>query len=131
MLNSIYGLQLQINRNAINRLNLEKATTTTSNNIKTCFCMERKTSLQIGNNIYPIFEEAIISNIAQAIVLKLVGQKQLTNEGLIHATILGIGLWTFLGWKGWLVCVSYLILGSLATKIKMAEKEVIDYIKAK
>ena len=75
-------------------------------------------------DIYPIFEEAVLFNTAQALILTLVKQKSLTNQGLIHATILGIGLWTFLGFRGWIICVTYLILGSLATKVKMSEKEV-------
>lgn len=76
-------------------------------------------------DIYPIFEEAVLFNTAQALILTLVKQKSLTNQGLIHATILGIGLWTFLGFRGWIICVTYLILGSLATKVKMSEKEVV------
>ena len=79
-------------------------------------------------DIYPIFEEAVLFNAAQALILTLFKQKSLTNQGLIHATILGIGLWTFLGFKGWIICVTYLILGSLATKVKMSEKEVIIVI---
>ncbi|KAJ1417230.1 integral membrane protein DUF92-domain-containing protein, partial [Ochromonadaceae sp. CCMP2298] len=47
----------------------------------------------------------------------------LTGAGLAHATALGVGLYTFLGLQGWLVTVGYLILGSLVTKVKMAEKE--------
>lgn len=58
------------------------------------------------------------------ILLKFTSQHFLTNAGLLHAVALGIGLWTSLGWKGWSICISYLILGSLVTKIKIAEKEV-------
>lgn len=47
----------------------------------------------------------------------------MTKAGLLHATILGTGLWTFLGPKGWLGGVIYFILGSLVTKVKMQEKE--------
>ena len=75
-------------------------------------------------DIYPIFEEAVLFNTVQALILTVVKQKSLTTQGLVHATILGIGLWTFLGFRGWIVCVTYLILGSLATKVKMNEKEV-------
>ena len=75
-------------------------------------------------DIYPIFEEAVLFNTVQALILTVVKQKSLTTKGLVHATILGIGLWTFLGFRGWIVCVTYLILGSLATKVKMNEKEV-------
>lgn len=51
-------------------------------------------------------------------------QKSLTRSGLFHATVLGIGLWSFLDFQGWLVCVGYLLLGSLVTAVKMKEKEV-------
>ena len=51
-------------------------------------------------------------------------QKSLTPSGLFHATLLGIGLWSFLDFQGWLVCVGYLLLGSLVTAVKMKEKEV-------
>ena len=57
------------------------------------------------------------------ILLSLSNQKSLTSAGLVNAAILGLGLWTFLGLGGWSVCVAYLILGSLVTKVKMAEKE--------
>jgi uncharacterized protein (TIGR00297 family) len=36
---------------------------------------------------------------------------------------LGTGLWTTLGWRGWTLCVAYLVLGSAVTKVKFAEKE--------
>ena len=78
----------------------------------------------LSPEIYPIFEEAVLFNTAQALLLTIVKQKALTNQGLVHATVLGIGLWTFLGFRGWIICVTYLILGSLATKVKMKEKEV-------
>lgn len=32
-------------------------------------------------------------------------------------------LWTALGWRGWTVCVVYLFLGQLVTKVGFAEKE--------
>ena len=56
--------------------------------------------------------------------LRASSQQSLTKEGLVHGAILGTGLWTFLGWRGWLICIAYLVLGSLVTKIKIAEKEV-------
>ena len=46
------------------------------------------------------------------------------RSGLLHAGILGLGLYTFLDFQGWFLCVMYLILGSLVTKIKMKEKKV-------
>ena len=50
-------------------------------------------------------------------------QRWLTQSGLLHAWILGLALWSTLGWRGWLVCVLYLVFGSLVTKVKQREKE--------
>ena len=47
----------------------------------------------------------------------------LTPSGFVTAFGLGVGLWTTLGWKGWSVCVLYLLLGNFVTKVKFAEKE--------
>ena len=66
---------------------------------------------------------AIAANAILYIGLKSSKQQSLTEEGLLHSAILGVGLWTFLGFKGWALCVCYLIFGSLVTKIKMKEKE--------
>jgi uncharacterized protein (TIGR00297 family) len=49
--------------------------------------------------------------------------KSLTPQGYLHAMALGTGLWTTLGWRGWTFCVLYLILGSLVTKVRFAQKE--------
>ncbi|KAL9186301.1 hypothetical protein ACHAXT_005539 [Thalassiosira profunda] len=47
----------------------------------------------------------------------------LTPEGFAHSLALGTMLWTTLGWRGWTVCVLYLFLGQLVTKVGFAEKE--------
>ncbi len=39
--------------------------------------------------------------------------KSLTTQGYFHAMALGTGLWATLGWRGWTLCVTYLILGQL------------------
>ena len=57
-------------------------------------------------------------------LLALSKQKSLTQAGLAHSTALGFGLWSFLGPQGWAVCASYLLLGSVVTKVKLIEKEV-------
>jgi hypothetical protein len=49
--------------------------------------------------------------------------KMLTPTGFFHALVLGTGLMSTLGWRGWILCVSYLFLGSMVTKIRFAEKE--------
>ena len=69
------------------------------------------------------FQNALLVNGIGYSLLKNSSQKSLTNEGLIHSSILGTGLWTFLGWKGYFVCLNYFILGSVVTKIKMNKKE--------
>lgn len=73
--------------------------------------------------ILPVFYEALLYNGIFSCALFASKQKSLTTEGLWHSTMLGIGLWTFLGWQGWATCVSYLILGSAVTKLRMKEKE--------
>lgn len=66
-------------------------------------------------------------NLPIATTLLLSGQKSLTKAGLFHATLLGLGLWSYLGVKGWLIGVIYFVLGSVVTKIRMNEKEVLQF----
>jgi len=49
--------------------------------------------------------------------------KVLTKDGIVSAFVLGCGLWTTLGWRGWTLCVLYLFFGSAVTKVKFKEKE--------
>jgi len=63
------------------------------------------------------------TNSALAILGMAVKQRWLTSSGLLHAWALGVALWSTLGWRGWALCVLYLIFGSLVTKVKQAEKE--------
>jgi len=46
----------------------------------------------------------------------------LTPTGFAHSLALGTMLWTTLGWRGWTVCVLYLFLGQLVTKVGFEEK---------
>ena len=46
----------------------------------------------------------------------------LTPAGFLHSFALGCGLWTTLGWRGWTICVMYLLLGQAVTKLKFKEK---------
>lgn len=71
---------------------------------------------------------AVAVNLPLALLLLASKNKSLTKSGLLHATSLGVGLWSFLGAEGWLIGVLYFVMGSLATKIKMAEKEVIYWL---
>jgi uncharacterized protein (TIGR00297 family) len=47
----------------------------------------------------------------------------LTAAGWLHAWILGTLLGACLGWRGWLVVVIYLVLGSAVTKLGFARKQ--------
>ena len=47
----------------------------------------------------------------------------LTAQGWIHAGALGTILWGCLGWQGWTGVVTYLILGSLVTRIGFRTKQ--------
>ncbi|KAL3786014.1 hypothetical protein HJC23_001411 [Cyclotella cryptica] len=47
----------------------------------------------------------------------------LTPEGIAHSLALGTMLWATLGWRGWTVCVLYLFLGQIVTKVGFREKE--------
>ena len=80
-------------------------------------------SFTIDGYMLPFFKRAVAVDGLLAIILSQIPRVPLTKAGLLHATILGTGLWTFLGSKGWLACVAYFVLGSLVTKIKMQEKE--------
>lgn len=62
-------------------------------------------------------------NTALALLGLAVKQRWLTPSGLLHAWVLGVTLWSTLGWRGWALCILYLIFGSLVTKVKQAEKE--------
>jgi len=79
--------------------------------------------VSLDPHMVQMFQQALWANGIQSAFLSRLPKVPLTPAGLLHATILGTGLMTFLGVEGWLVCVIYLILGSLVTKIKMKEKE--------
>lgn len=69
------------------------------------------------------FTQAIAINGVLFIGARGIKQRILTNAGLLHALALGILLWTTLSWQGYSLCFSFLILGSLVTKVGKAEKE--------
>ena len=75
-------------------------------------------------NISSDFTNALLINGIGYSLLKNSKQKSLNKSGLIHSAILGTGLMTFLGWKGYTLCVFYFILGSAVTKIKMNQKKI-------
>jgi len=72
----------------------------------------------------PELQTALALNTGLATMGTLAGQKQLTPTGLVHAWALGVILWSsFVGWRGYSLCVLYLVVGSAATKIKQKQKE--------
>jgi uncharacterized protein (TIGR00297 family) len=50
-------------------------------------------------------------------------RKGLTNEGVAHSWLLGCLSYSAFGWKAYLLLCLYFILGTLATKVKMKQKE--------
>ncbi len=71
----------------------------------------------------PLHVQAIGVNMLFAALIKLKGTKSLTNNGLFHSCLLGVGLWSTMGFPGWAYGVVYFILGSLVTRVKMDEKK--------
>lgn len=67
--------------------------------------------------------QAVTLNGALFVVAKLLKQRVLTSKGLLHAFGLGVLLWSCLSWQGYILCFSFLILGSLLTKLGKKEKE--------
>jgi uncharacterized protein (TIGR00297 family) len=53
----------------------------------------------------------------------IIPKKLLTPSGYWHAWILGVIVWGTLGWQGYIVVMFYFLVGSLVTRIGMAEKE--------
>lgn len=47
----------------------------------------------------------------------------LTRAGLVHAWVLGVLVWGTLGWRGYGVVMFYFLVGSVVTRIGMAQKE--------
>jgi uncharacterized protein (TIGR00297 family) len=50
-------------------------------------------------------------------------RKLLTTAGIWHGWLLGVLVWGTLGWQGYAVVLFYFLVGSLVTKIGLAEKE--------
>lgn len=69
------------------------------------------------------FVSSLVLNIILFFSLRPKLMTMLTPEGFAHSLALGTMLWTTLGWRGWTVCVLYLFLGQLVTKVGFAEKE--------
>ncbi|MCS6815423.1 MAG: TIGR00297 family protein [Cyanobacteria bacterium] len=50
-------------------------------------------------------------------------KKLLTPAGIAHGWALGVLVWGSLGWQGYVVVMTYFLVGSAVTRIGMAEKE--------
>ncbi len=50
-------------------------------------------------------------------------QQFLTKAGVCHAWILGVLVWGSWGWRGYTIVAAYFVLGSLFTKLGLAEKQ--------
>ena len=66
---------------------------------------------------------AIALNTFLGVIALLLPRKVLTTTGIYHAWILGIVIWGCLGWQGYVVILSYLIVGSGVTRIGKDIKE--------
>jgi len=66
---------------------------------------------------------AIALNTTLAAIAAVIPKKLLTPAGLFHAWALGIIIWGTLGWQGYLVILFYFLVGSVVTRIGMAQKE--------
>lgn len=78
------------------------------------------------NNSFLISQEwliAIALNTILGAIALLLPRKVLTTAGIYHAWALGIIIWGCLGWQGYLVILSYLIVGSGVTRIGKEIKE--------
>jgi uncharacterized protein (TIGR00297 family) len=66
---------------------------------------------------------AIALNTILGAIALLLPRKVLTTAGICHAFALGITIWGCLGWQGYIVILSYLIVGSGVTRIGKEIKE--------
>ncbi|MFQ4144641.1 TIGR00297 family protein [Chlorogloeopsis sp. ULAP02] len=57
------------------------------------------------------------------VVAWIAPKKLLTPAGLFHAWLLGVLIWGTLGWQGYVVVMFYFLVGSLITRVGMAQKE--------
>jgi uncharacterized protein (TIGR00297 family) len=66
---------------------------------------------------------AIAFNGLLLFVAWIIPKKLLTPSGYWHAWVLGVVVWGTLEWQGYIVVMFYFLVGSLVTRIGMAEKE--------
>jgi len=78
-------------------------------------------------NSFPISQDWIVAialNTILGVIALLLPRKVLTTAGICHAWVLGIIVWGCLSWQGYIVILSYLIIGSGVTRIGKDIKEV-------
>lgn len=76
-----------------------------------------------STTLFHRFGAAALFNVPLYSIARVRGQKALTSEGLNHALGLGILLWTTCGVPAYIMGFSFLILGSVTTRIGSARKE--------
>jgi uncharacterized protein (TIGR00297 family) len=74
------------------------------------------------NHQYP-WAVALILNSLLLAIAGVIPKKLLTLWGYLHAWVLGVIIWSGLGWRGYLVVLAYFFVGSAVTKIGQAQKE--------
>jgi hypothetical protein len=75
-----------------------------------------KTLFPLAGNSVPLLPSFLL-NALLFFSLRPKLNTMLTPAGFYHSFALGTLLWTALGWRGWTVCVLYLFLGQLVTKV--------------
>lgn len=75
------------------------------------------------NTAFLRFAQACAFNVPGFILMRVSKQKMLTKEGSLHALGLGLLLWTTLGKGGYMLCISFLFIGSFLTRVGSARKE--------
>ncbi len=70
----------------------------------------------------PLLTALVLNTILIAIAL-VIPKKLLTTAGYANAWLLGVIVWTALGWQGYATILFYFFVGSAVTKLGLAEKE--------
>lgn len=65
---------------------------------------------------------AVIINTILLIIALILPKKLLTVMGYLHSWVLGVVIWGYLQWQGYLIVMFYFLVGSAITKVKLKEK---------